>query len=103
MFSIVSPFALLIPIILYLTVLGVVFWLVMRLIRSNEKIAQQTERIAMAPMEKIRLKEKTKRSEYLRYIIYSELLCSGAFYSSLCDETEASGSSSGNEKRRFRL
>jgi len=30
MFSIVSPFALLIPIILYLTVLGVVFWLVMR-------------------------------------------------------------------------
>jgi len=38
----------LIPIILYTILIGFVIWLVMRLIRANEKVAFNTERIANA-------------------------------------------------------
>lgn len=41
-------FFFIIPIIIYAIIVGVIIWLVLRLIRANEKIALNTERIAIA-------------------------------------------------------
>lgn len=58
MFNSIGALALLAPLIIYLTVLGFVIWLVMRLIRSNEKIAFQSERIANALTDRNEIERK---------------------------------------------
>lgn len=47
-----------IPIILYTILIGFVIWLVMRLIRANEKVAFNTERIANALIDRNELERK---------------------------------------------
>lgn len=62
MSSFFSPVALLIPIVIYVIILGIIFWLVMRLIRSNEKIAFHSERIANALTDRNEIeREKMKQ------------------------------------------
>ncbi|WP_020404408.1 hypothetical protein [Gracilimonas tropica] len=46
MFSVLGPMAFIIPAIIYLVIIGLVIWLVLRLVRSNEEIAQNTAMIA---------------------------------------------------------
>jgi flagellar biogenesis protein FliO len=38
----------LVPVVIYLVVIGFVIWLVIRLVKSNERIADNTDRIARA-------------------------------------------------------
>jgi|AntRauTorckE6833_2_1112554.scaffolds.fasta_scaffold39340_2 CHASE3 domain sensor protein len=46
--SFLSSAVFILPVILYLIIIGVIIWLIMRLIRATEKIAFNTERIASA-------------------------------------------------------
>lgn len=48
----------LIPLIIYTLLIGFVIWLVMRLIRANEKVAFNTERIANALIDRNELERK---------------------------------------------
>ncbi|WP_421773642.1 hypothetical protein [Gracilimonas sp.] len=59
MFNAVGSLAFFIPVILYVIVLGTILWLVMRLVRSNERIADNTDRIARGIKER-NLIEKEK-------------------------------------------
>lgn len=52
MFNSIGAMAFLIPAIIYLIVVGFVIWLIMRLIRSNERIAANTEKIANALIDR---------------------------------------------------
>lgn len=52
MFNSITALAFIAPLIIYLIVLGFIIWLIMRLIRSNEKIANNSERIAKALMDR---------------------------------------------------
>jgi flagellar biogenesis protein FliO len=52
MFHSVGAAAFLIPAIIYLIIVGFVIWLIMRLIRSNERIASNTEKIANALIDR---------------------------------------------------
>ena len=51
-------FFFIIPLIIYAIIVGVIIWLVLRLIRANEKIAFNTERIAIALTERNEIDRK---------------------------------------------
>lgn len=51
-------FFFIIPLIIYAIIVGVIIWLVLRLIRANEKIALNTERIAIALANRIEIDRK---------------------------------------------
>jgi flagellar biogenesis protein FliO len=58
MFHSIGALAFIVPLIIYLIIFGFVIWLVVRLIRSNEKIAFQSERIANALIDKNEIERK---------------------------------------------
>lgn len=51
-------FFFIIPLIIYAIIIGVIIWLVLRLIRANEKIALNTDRIAKALAERSKVDRK---------------------------------------------
>lgn len=53
-----SELFMLIPFILYMIIIAFVIWLIMRLIRANEKVAFNTERIANALIDRNELERK---------------------------------------------
>ncbi|MAO65151.1 MAG: hypothetical protein CL666_09145 [Balneola sp.] len=55
MFNAVSSAAFIIPVILYLVIIGLIVWLAVRFVRSNERIADNTERIAKALSDRNRI------------------------------------------------
>jgi hypothetical protein len=58
MFHSFSSLAFLVPVILYVIVLGTILWLVMRLVRSNERIADNTGRIAKELSDRNRMERE---------------------------------------------
>lgn len=51
-------FIFIIPLLIYAIIVGVIIWLVLRLIRANEKIAFNTERIAITLAERNEIDRK---------------------------------------------
>jgi len=62
MFNAVSSAVFLVPIIIYLVVIGFVVWLVVRLVKSNERIADNTDRIARAISDRNQIEREKRES-----------------------------------------
>ena len=63
MFSPLGSLAFLIPAIIYLVIIGFVIWLIVRLVRSNEDIAENTAHIARALHEKNRIESQKSETD----------------------------------------